>query len=110
MTDAIEQAARAIQQARDAGTVYDDAGEPLSAAETIARALHADGLLAPAPLREEWGSEMHNARPESSSHVLYARDLDNARWQIDHNPEWATGRIVRRFVTDWLPADEEAAS
>ena len=110
MEHAIEKAARVIQQARDAGAVYDDAGEPLSAAETIARALHADGLLAPAPLREEWGSEMRNARPESSSHVLYARDRDNAQWQIDHNPEWATGRIVRRFVTDWLPADEEAAS
>ena len=67
----------------------------------IARALAEAGVLAPSPLREEWGSEMRNARPEVGSHVLPARDRDNARWQIEHNPEWATGRIVHRYVTDW---------
>ena len=105
MEYAIEQAARVIQQARDAGAVYDDAGEPLSAAETIARALADASLLAPAPLHEEWGSEMRNARPESGSHVLRARDRDNAQWQIEHNPEWATGRIMHRYRTAWLPVD-----
>ena len=81
--------------------------EPISvqAAREYARALADEGLLAPAPLREEWGSEMHNAQPESSSHVLRARDRDNAQWQVEHNPELATGRIVRRHVTDWLPVD-----
>ena len=67
----------------------------------IARALAEAGLLAPAPLREEWGSEVRDARPDRDPYVLYARDRDNAQWQIEHNPEWATGRIVRRFVTDW---------
>ena len=105
MEHTIEKAARVIQQARDAGAVYDDAGEPLSAAETIARALHADGLLAPAPLREEWGSEMHDVRPDRDPYVLYARDPDNAQWQIEHNPEWATGRIMHRYRTAWLPVD-----
>ena len=52
MEHAIEKAARVIQQARDAGIVYDDAGEPLSAAETIARALADAGLIAPVPLTE----------------------------------------------------------
>ena len=106
MEYAIEQAARVIQQARDAGAVYDDAGEPLSASETIVRALHDAGLLAPAPLRQEWGSEVRDARPDRDPYVLYARDRDNAQWQIEHNPEWATGRIVRRYRTAWLPAEE----
>lgn len=59
MEHTIEQAAQVIQQARDAGAVYDDAGEPLSAAETIARALDDAGLLAPAPLRETQAKNMH---------------------------------------------------
>lgn len=70
----------------------------------IALDLHSAGLLAPAPLREEWGSEMRDARPEGGSLVLRARDPDNARWQIEHNPERATGRLVRRYVTDWEEA------
>ena len=71
----------------------------------IARALAEAGLLAPAPLREEWGSEVRDARPDRDPYVLYARDLDNAQWQIEHNPEWATGRIMHRYRTAWLPVD-----
>ena len=106
MEHAIEQAAGVMDKN------FNPDRYPIMAAmfRDYARALADASLLAPAPLHEEWGSEMRNARPESSSHVLRARDLDNAQWQIEHNPEWATGRIVRRFVTDWLPADEEAAS
>lgn len=63
------------------------------------------GLLAPAPLTEEWGSEMRNARPDGDPLVVWAIDLDNAQWQIEHNPEWATGRVMHRYRTDWLPAD-----
>lgn len=114
MEAAIEQAARIIDP--DAWRLRDGGGLPLDhpgahavvrKSLDIARALHAAGLLAPAPLREEWGSEMHDARPGSSSHVLYARDPENAQWQIDHNLEWATGRIVHRYVTDWLLVDKE---
>ena len=74
----------------------------------IARALAEAGLLAPAPLREEWGSEVRDARPDRDPYVLYARDLDNAQWQIEHNPEWATGRIMHRYRTDWQPTEEGA--
>ena len=117
MEHAIEQVARALYAHRqtvgdfpDGTTDWDDLPEPWrvewrEAGEFVVRALADDGLLAPAPLREEWGSEMRNARSESSSHVLYARDRDNAQWQIDHNPEWATGRIMHRYRTAWLPVD-----
>lgn len=106
--ETIRKVASVAQHALDGGTVYDDAGEPMSAAETVARALAKAGLLAPSPLTEEWGSELRGARPESSSHVLRARDRDNARWQIEHSPEWATGRTVRRYVTDWVESGENA--
>ena len=71
----------------------------------LARTLAEAGLLAPAPLREEWGSETRNPRLGGGSHVLYALDPDNARWQIEHNPEWSTGRIMHRYRTDWLPVN-----
>ena len=70
----------------------------------VARRLAAEGILSPAPLTEEWGSEMRDARPGGGTHVLYSRDSDNAQWQIDNNPDWATGRIMHRFVTDWEEA------
>lgn len=72
--------------------------------DRIARALADEGLLAPAPLREEWGSEMRNARPGGITHVLAARGRQSAQWQIDNNPDWATGRIMHRFVTEWEEA------
>lgn len=71
----------------------------------VARRLAAEGLIAPAPLREEWGSEVRDVRPDRDPYVLWAIDLDNAQWQIEHNPEWATGRIMHRYRTDWLPVD-----
>lgn len=71
----------------------------------MARALADAGLLAPAPLREEWGSEVRDVRPDRDPYVLWAIDLDNAQWQIEHNPDWATGRIMHRYRTDWLPVD-----
>ena len=42
----IRKAASVVQHALDGATVYDDAGEPMSAAETVARALDSAGLLA----------------------------------------------------------------
>ena len=74
-------------------------------ARVVVQHLAEKGLLAPAPLREEWGSEVRDVRPDRDPYVLYARDPDNAQWQIDHNPEWATGRIMHRYRTDWLPVE-----
>ena len=70
----------------------------------IARALAEAGLLAPAPLREEWGAEMEHPIPDSPPSTIKARDLENARWQIEHNPKVATGRIMHRYVSDWEEA------
>lgn len=101
MENVIEQAARVIGSVMSR---WDMDGRPDvdGGIDTLlARALAGAGLIAPSPLREEWGSEMRDARPEGGSRVLRARDPDNARWQIEHNPEWATGRLVRRYVTDW---------
>ena len=70
----------------------------------LARALAEDGILAPAPLREEWGSEMDHPIPDSPPSTIKARDLEHARWQVEHNPKIATGRIMHRYVTDWEEA------
>ena len=94
LSDAVEQAARVIQQACDAGTVYDDAGEPLSAADTIARALADAGLLAPAPLRQEWEAVI------GDNATVVCDSLDEAQGYGGH--------IYRRLVPDWQPAEETA--
>lgn len=111
MNDHIDLAARVILDACQSRRDLFPATEPISvqAARQYAQALDEAGLLSPAPLREEWGSELQGARPESSSHVLYARDPDNAKWQIENNPDHATGRVMHRYRTDWLPvnSDEE---
>ena len=75
-----------------------------------ARALAEAGLLAPAPLREEWGSEVRHPLPDRPPQTLCALDRDNAVWQIENNPDYATGRVMHRYRTDWLPvnSDEEA--
>lgn len=72
--------------------------------DKIARALAEAGLLAPAPLTEEWGAEMDHPIQDRPPSTIKARDLENARWQVEHNPKVATGRIMRRYVTDWEEA------
>ena len=74
-------------------------------AEIVLDTLREVGVLAPAPLREEWGSEVRDVRPDRDPYVLYAIDPDNARWQIEHNPDYTTGRIMHRYRTDWMPVD-----
>ena len=74
-------------------------------AEIALDTLREVGLLAPAPLRKEWGSEVRDVRPDRDPYVLRALGPDNAQWQIEHNPDYATGRIMHRYRTDWLPVD-----
>ena len=108
MEHAIEHAAQAIRRTREfqAGAAF---GVPEDAYEDyalgVARALAEAGLLAPAPLREEWGSEVRDVRPDRDPYVLRALGPDNAQWQIEHNPDYATGRIMHRYRTDWTPVD-----
>ena len=75
--------------------------------EIQARALAEAGLLAPAPLREEWGAEMDHPIPDMPPSTTKARDLEQARWQVEHNPKVATGRIMHRYVSDWMPVDSD---
>ena len=88
------------------GTYHqDEAAYLVPQARVVVQHLAEKGLIAPAPLREEWGSEVRDVRPDRDPYVLWAIDLDNAQWQIEHNPDWATGRIMHRYRTDWLPVD-----
>ena len=63
-------------------------------ASYIARALAGDGLLAPAPLREEWGIRW-----------------DDGVWEYYRNRAEAEagagdeGTPVHRYVSGWLPVD-----
>lgn len=96
MEDAIEHAARIMQAERDDPRHrYDEAGEPRGATEQLARALASAGLLAPAPLREEWGS----VSPASGG-VQRESSRDRAMDRTPHG-----GRIARRLVSDWSLAD-----
>lgn len=101
MEHAIEQVRQAMQDAMNTYGPFSGTDQ----ARHIYDYLHALGLIAPAPLREEWGSEVRDVRPDRDPYVLWAIDLDNAQWQIEHNPDWATGRIMHRYRTDWLPVD-----
>lgn len=76
----------------------------LDRAILAARDLAEAGLLAPAPLTEEWGAEMDHPIPDRPPSTIKARDLENARWQVEHNPKAATGRIMHRYVSDWEEA------
>ena len=56
----------------------------------------------PIEAEEEYGAEMKwDARTPHDTHVSLGLGLDNAHWQAKHNPDYATGRIMRRYVTRW---------
>lgn len=62
----------------------------------IARALAEAGLLAPA-MREEWATRFPNG------HLRPGKDRDYDLWFKGDIPK---GVNVRRYVTEWEPADE----
>lgn len=58
--------------------------------------------LVPVEAEERIGAEMQWDMPTPhDTHVLPSSDIDNARWQIEHNPDHATGRIMRQYRTPW---------
>ena len=69
--------------------------DPISA-EGIARALAEAGWLAPAPLREEWGTRFGGYVVEGRADAEYP-----FFWKGVPPP----GVNVHRYRTDWLPAD-----
>lgn len=60
--------------------------------DKIARALAEAGLLAPAPLREEWATRFPNR------HLRPGKDRNYDLWFKGDPPK---GVNVRRYVTDW---------
>ena len=102
MSDAIEQVAQVLN---DEGACCGDCGRepgaPLSecpACERFltgyARALADAGLLAPAPLREEWGIQWDDGVWE------YYRSRAEA--EVEAGDE---GALVHRYVSDWMPVN-----
>ena len=93
MEHAIEQAAETIWKTSraDEGTIS------ATGAKIIARALAEAGLLAPAPLREEWAAawEGHGA-----TRIGFAQESPE---DIEGVPPG--GWVVRRHVSDWLSVD-----
>lgn len=101
MEHAIEKAARIIH-----GCTGDEDGAPVAA-----RALAADGLLAPAPLREEWrvfspARGMESLEPSMTAALdevdgqLELTDMDPAAFGTER--DW---RVERRMASPWLPVD-----
>ena len=89
MEHAIEKAAQVIAEAyRKGGDIWGD---------DLARALAEAGLLAPAPLREEWGT-----RFGSSEYVHFGTGVEYPFFFRGDPPK---GVNVRRCVTDWTPVD-----
>ena len=102
----IRKVASVVQHTLDGATVYDDAGEPMSAAETVARALDSAGLLAP-DMREEWaaryvngGSAICRTRDEAEAE-LDRMTRDSHRHRVDEPPAPEIAGIYIRYVTDW---------
>lgn len=116
MEHAIEQVAEVLNiEGVCCGECCRAAGDPLSecpACEQIltgyARALAESGLLAPAPLREEWGRAYRQA-----DGALFVDDQDGSFRDIEdvaqfvppQHPDSPYDLIVKRGVTDWIPVD-----
>ena len=62
--------------------------------------------LVPIEAEEVIGAELRYQITDKSYevHVMRSTDMDNARWQVEHNPKSATGRIMRQYRTPWEEA------
>lgn len=61
--------------------------------------------LVPVEAEEKYGAEMKwDAGATHDTHVSLGLSLDNARWQAENNPDYATGRIMRQYRTPWEEA------
>lgn len=110
MSDAIDRATVVREVALALGRFHqDEAAYLVPQARAVADHLYEQGLLAPAPLREEWGSSDQsdmNMEPEF-------RDEPSGWWSyVDTDAEGMArehagtgGKVWRRVVTDWEPAD-----
>lgn len=74
------------------GVIGDVSGLTAEECDEIARALDQAGLLAPAPLQEQWGYRLHNGR-------VWGK---RSRVEVERTANGLP--IVHRFVTDWEEA------
>lgn len=112
MEHAIEKAARAEAEKRHGGEYV--SGDDMLARRSFAEGakwavehLRAQGLIAPAPLTEEWaaryvngGGAIRRTRDEAEAE-LDRMTRDSRRPRIDEPPAPEIAGIVRRYVTDW---------
>ena len=106
MEHAIEKVARAIYGAMHRDT--DPYSVPLErAAEKAARRLAAEGLLAPAPLTEEWwayglrGGGRYRASTQAQA-ALMAHEFSMDPTPGGFDADWT---VQHRYVSAWLPVD-----
>lgn len=118
MENAIEKAAQVLNdEGAHCGDCGREPGEPLSGCPDCerfivgyARALADAGLLAPAPLRDEWAASYTNGggtvcRTRDEAETELARMIrDSHRPRIDEPPPPQIAGIYARHVTDWEEA------
>lgn len=91
----IERAARTIHAGHCCPCDSGGCDEPDPADYNAARALAEAGLLAPSPLREEWGVDCYlGFEPEA---YLERRNAEK-------HLAYEGGNLLRRYVTDWEEA------
>lgn len=106
---------RAEQVVEGAYNDYLDHGQAGTLGATIIATLAANGLLAPAPLREEWRA-YSPGRGAGYPDVSFAAALDevDGQLQLTEMDPGAFGterdwRVESRHVTPWLPVDRSEA-
>lgn len=95
---AIEQAALAIHADHCCPCDSTGCDAPDGVDYNAARAVAEAGLLAPAPLREEWGTRFN----EDGGRIVAGKDSPYPFFWDGKDPE---GENVRRYITGWLSAD-----
>lgn len=110
MSKAIEQATTRRAVSTLTASLYGSAVSPeeQEKAKRAIAALTRAGLLAPAPLREEWGRAYRQ-----TDGVLFVDDQDGSFRDRDdvaqlvppQHPDSPYDLIVKRGVSDWFPAD-----
>lgn len=98
MDEAIEQVAQRLHSSYcECEGWHAECQGPQVGDRRVARRLAADGLIAPAPLREEWAAAWEGL---GATRIGFVKESPG---DIEGIPPG--GWVVHRFITDWLPAD-----
>ena len=112
MEHAIEQVAKRLHSSYcECEGWYAECQGPQVGDRRVARRLAAEGLIAPAPLREEWsaryvngGGSICRTRNEAEA-ALDRMTRDSHRFRLDEPPAPEIAGIYARYVSDWEPVD-----